>query len=172
MIHHLQYSFMTKPEQIPIQKPINYDELLDYIRTEKNARVLKRLYFVKYRYEGNSVKVSSERVGVSRNIGHIWQRRWNEDGYDGLIPKYSGGRPSKLSDERKVQLKKILKERDDWTTKEIKYLILKEFDVEYSLMQIHRILKKFGMKFAKPYPHDYRKPVNAEETLKKTSSNR
>ncbi|MDR6223033.1 transposase [Methanococcoides alaskense] len=95
-----------------------------------------------------------------------------EDGYDGLIPKYSGGRPSKLSDEQKVQLKEILKERDDWITKEIKYLILKEFVVEYSLMQIHGILKKFGMKFAKPYPHDYRKPVNAEDTLKKDTSNR
>lgn len=84
-----------------------------------------------------------------------------------MTPKYSGGRPSKLSDEKKIKLKKILKKRDDWTTKEIKDLILKKFDIEYSLMQIHRILKKIGMKFAKPYPHDYRKNVDSEDILKK-----
>ena len=89
-----------------------------------------------------------------------------------MIPKYSGERPSKLLDEQKVQLKEILKERDDWTTKEIKDLILKEFVVEYSLMQIHRILKKFGMKFEKHYHHYYRKPFNAEDTLKLNTSNR
>ena len=53
----------------------------------------------------------------------------------------------------------------------IKDLPIKDMRTEYSLMQIHRMLKKFGMKFAKPYPHDYRKPDDAENNLKKDSSN-
>ena len=160
---------MTKSEQIPIQKHITYKELLDLIRHEKYARVLTRLYFIKYRYEGNSVIVSSERVGTSSTAGHRWQKRWNESGYDGLIPRYTGGRPSKLTQQQKVQLKQILRSRSGWTTNQVRQLILNEFGVEYCLMQIRRILKEFGMKYAKPYQHDYRKPAEADEILKKHS---
>lgn len=61
------------------------------------------------------------------------QERWNEDGCEGLIPKYGGGRPSKLTSEQKEDLKRILTERDDWTNSEIKDLIQNKFGVEYSL---------------------------------------
>ncbi|MFP4655378.1 MAG: helix-turn-helix domain-containing protein [Methanohalobium sp.] len=88
---------MTKSEQNPIKKHITYNEILDLIKHVKYARVLTRLYFIKYRYESDSVIVSSERVGTSSTVGHRWQKRWNESGYDGLIPRYTGGRPSKLT---------------------------------------------------------------------------
>ncbi|MHC1571701.1 MAG: winged helix-turn-helix domain-containing protein [Methanosarcinales archaeon] len=42
------------------------------------------------------------------------------------------------------------------------------FGVEYSLRHVSRILKSFGMKYAKPYQRDYRRPENAEEEFKKT----
>jgi len=66
-------------------------------------------------------------------------------------------------------LKEILNTRDDWTTEEIRKLISKEYKVEYSLKQIRIILKKFEMNLAKPFQHDYRRPEDAEEILKKTS---
>jgi putative transposase len=78
--------------------------------------------------------------------------RWNEDGYEGLIPRFAGGRPSKLTDQEKTQLKEILKKRDNWTTKEIRNLICQRFEVEYSLKQVRIILRNRGLKFRKPYP--------------------
>ncbi len=72
----------------------------------------------------------------------LWLERWNENGYDGIIPSFAGGRPSKLTDEEKIELKEILKERDDWKTKEIRKLICDKFNVEYSLKQVGIILKK------------------------------
>jgi len=66
-------------------------------------------------------------------------------------------------------LKEILNIRDDWTTEEIRKLILKEFKVEYTLKQIRIILRKFGLNFSKPFQHDYRRPEDAEEILKKTT---
>jgi len=42
-----------------------------------------------------------------------------------------------------------------------------KFGVEYSLRHVSRILKSFGMKYAKPYQRDYRMLGNAEEELKK-----
>ncbi len=61
----------------------------------------------------------------------------------------------------------FLKEKDTWTTEEVRFLILKEFGVEYTLKQVRVIVKKFGMKYAKPFVLDYRKPPNAEKILKK-----
>jgi Transposase and inactivated derivatives len=159
---------MARPITIEIKKDVTMDELDKRIRSlEKNVRVLKRLYFVKYRYQGYTVKNASEMVDVTEAIGYEWQRRWNEDGYDGLIPRFGGGRPSKLTSEQKEELKKELKGKN-WTTEEVREFIFLKFEVEYTLKQIRVILKKFGMNHAKPYPHDYRKPKNAEDILKKT----
>jgi len=160
---------MVKTEMYPIEKKMSMDELNKRIKSlEKNVKVLKRLYFVRYRYSGDSVEVASRKVGVTKMIGYTWQQRWNKEGYVGLIPRYGGGRPSKLTEEQKNELKLLLKERDDWNTNEVRNLINEKFDVKYSLKQVRIILRKFGMKYGKPYPHDYRRPDNAEELLKKT----
>lgn len=71
------------------------------------------------------------------------------------------GRPSQR--EHKKVLKMYLKERDDWATAEIREFVLEEFDVGYTLKQIRVILKGFKMKHGKPYPHDFRRPDDAEE---------
>lgn len=161
---------MPRTEQIAIQKHITKEELLKRIKTfETDTKVLRRLYFIKHRYEGASVDESSRLVGVAKPVGYSWQKRWNEDGYNGLIPRYAGGRPSKLSDNQKEKLQLLLKEKDLWTTDEVRFLILNEFGVEYTLKQVRVIVKKFGMKYAKPFTFDYRKPPNAEEILKKST---
>ena len=159
---------MAKPEQIPIEHHLSSEELLKRIKSlEKDTRVLQRLYFVKHRYEGASVAESAKLVGTSKPVAYQWQERWNKDGYDGLIPRFAGGCPSKLSDEQKEELEEILHQRDDWSTKEVKELIFNRFNVIYTGKQILEILKKFGMHHAKPYSHDYRRPEDAEDSLKK-----
>ena len=159
---------MSRREEIPIQRLMNIEDLNRKIKSvEKDVKILKRLYFIKFRYSGDSVEKASEKVGVTKRIGYIWQNRWNEKGYDGIIPRYAGGRPSKISDQQKSELEKILRRKESWTTKEIKDVISREFNVDYSLKQIYIILRDMGMNFGKPYPRDYRRPTNAEEMLKK-----
>jgi len=163
---------VARPENIAIERHISTEELLKRIKSlEKDVKVLQRLYFIKYRYEGVTVENAAERVVISKPVAYIWQERWNKEGYDGLKPKFAGGKPSKLSDDQKEQLKEILDTRDDWTTEEIRKLISKDYKVEYSLKQIRIILRKFGMNLAKPFQHDYRRPEDAEDILKKTSHN-
>ncbi|CAD7767823.1 hypothetical protein FHEFKHOI_00004 [Candidatus Methanoperedenaceae archaeon GB50] len=59
-------------------------------------------------------------------------------------------------------------EKDSWTTKEVQEVIEAEleFGVIYSSWQVRRILKSFGMRYAKPYQKDYRRADNTENTLK------
>jgi len=159
---------MPRPEQIPLQKHMTKEELRRRIKTlETNTKILQRLYFIKHRYDGKSVEEASRLVGVAKPVGYDWQERWNESGYDGLIPRYAGGRPSKLSDHQKEKLQLLLKDKDVWTTDEVRLLISNEFSVEYTLKQVRIIAKNFGMKYAKPFTLDYRKPPDAEQILKK-----
>jgi len=160
---------MARPEQIPIECHLSSEELLKHIKSlEKDTRVLQRLYFIKHRYEGASVNEAAKLVGISKQVAYQWQERWNQDGYEGLIPRFSGGCPSKLTDYQKEELKNMLHKRDDWSTKEVRELIFNEFKVQYTIKQILVILKKFGMHHAKPYTHDHRRPEDAEDRLKKT----
>ena len=159
---------MPRPEQIPLQKHMTNEELQKRIKIlETNTKVLQRLYFIKHRYDGISVEEASRLVGVAKPAGYNWQKRWNMGGYMGLIPRFSGGRPSKLSAQQKERLQLLLTEKDLWTTEDVRFLIFKEFGVEYTLKQVRIIVKKYGMKYAKPFALDYRKPPNAEAILKK-----
>ncbi|MEM3191716.1 MAG: winged helix-turn-helix domain-containing protein [Candidatus Parvarchaeota archaeon] len=60
----------------------------------------------------------------------------------------------------------MLEMRDDWSTREVRVLIEEKFGVEYSMKHVREMLRRIGMKFEKPYPHDYRRPKDAEENLK------
>ena len=163
---------MSHPIEIQIEHHMSIDELNKRIKTlEHDTKVLRRLYFIKYRYEGKLVSESAKLVGITKRVGYIWQERWNEKGYEGLIPRYGGGRPSKLTDAQKERLVELLKQNDTWTTEEIRELIFNEFKVGYTSKQIRIILKNMGMRYAKPFPYDYRRPKDAEEILKKFANN-
>ena len=47
-------------------------------------------------------------------------------------------------------------------------MIRDEFGTEYTMKQVWVILKNMGMRHAKLYPHDKRRPKDAENVLKKT----
>ncbi len=162
---------MAGREQITIVRHVPLSVLNKRIKHPKGLlpQVVPRLVFIRLRYKGMSVVDAAEAVGVSHQTGYNWQKRWNEEGPDGLVPKYAGGRPSKLTVEQKVALLEQLREKEHWTTAEVQHLIQSQFGVSYSLDQVRRILKSFGMFFGKPYPRDYRRPQDAEQVLKKNS---
>jgi transposase len=158
---------MVGKEQIVVVQQVNLDELNSLITHEKNSRVLKKLYFVKFRYLGDSVEVAATKLGVTKKTGYYWQEDWNKGGYAALMPQFCGGRKSKLTDEQIVELRSLLKEKDYWTTKGVLELIKEKYGVQYSQKQVGVILHSFNMYHSKPYVLDYRRPENAEEILKK-----
>ncbi|MEM3830207.1 MAG: winged helix-turn-helix domain-containing protein [Conexivisphaerales archaeon] len=144
------------------------EELEQRIKTlKKDTRILKRLYFIRYRYEGDPVETDAEKVSVYKMVAYQWQDRWNENWYEGLVPRFAGGKPAKLSKEKIERLRSIPQEWNDWTTEEVKDLIEKRFGIRFTQKYVDTILRKLGMKYAKPYQHHYRRPKNAEDYLKK-----
>jgi len=124
-----------------VKKHMSSEELDKRIKKlEKDTRVLKRLYFIKNLYRGESVEKSADIVGITKATGYNWLKSWNSKGYEGLIPQFAGGRPSKLSNDEKRELKEMLNGKT-WTTKEVQELIKEKFGVIYSSWQVRRILK-------------------------------
>ena len=161
----LIFIIMARWDRIGIKHQMSVEELDKRIKClEKDVKVLNRLHFIRNRYPGDSVELAASKSGVTKRVGYIWQERWNEEGYEGLMPKYGGGRPAKLTEKEKINLKELLSKKDDWTTKKIKKLIKDKFGPDFSEKHVRTILRNLGLKFGKPYPKDYRRPFNAENS--------
>jgi transposase len=146
----------------------NSEELQKRLRTETDERVKPRLIFLNAMANyGISYETASDICGLCMSTGYVWIRKWNAGGYEGLKDKDTRtGRPPRLNDENMIKLKEILKSKAYWTTKEVLLEIKTHFDVDLSEDQIINILRnKYNMLFSKPYPMDYRRPVNAEDLL-------
>jgi len=159
---------MGRKQEKTIIRHVTLDELNRKIKKEeKSVRVLERLYFISSIYKGDAIKESCDAVNITEPTGYAWLESWNKKGDDGLLPIFSGGPKPKLGDAERQELKHMLNEKEAWTLREVRALIKDKFDVEYSEMQVWRILKKWNMHHAKPYVLDERRPDDAESILKK-----
>jgi putative transposase len=159
---------MGRKQEKEIIRHVTLDELNKRIKKEeKSVRVLERLYFIRYIYKGNTIKEACDNVDISEPTGYNWLDLWNKSGYEGLVPNFSGGPKPKLGEDEREKLKQMLAEKDAWTLREVRELIKEKFEVEYSEMQVWRILTSWNMHHAKPYILDKRRPDDAETILKK-----
>lgn len=161
--------YVGRRREKEVIRHIPLDELNEKIKSgEKTVRILERLYFIRFLYKGDTIKEACDRVDITEPTGYSWLKSWNDSGYQGLIPSFSGGPKPKMNKADREGLAMILDERDGWTLKEVRILVKEKFGVDYSDMQIWRILKSMNMHHAKPYVLDKRRPEDAEDILKKT----
>ena len=165
---------MARPESIGIVKHISLGELNKEIEgAEKSiatvSRVSQRLTFIRMRYLGYSVPESARAVGISEPTGYSIQRSWNEGGPAAIVPRFGGGRTSRMTDGQKEELVELLRV-NPLETNDVRLLIKELYGVEYTNKQVHVILTKLKLHHAKPYPRDHRRPDDAEGILKKDSN--
>ncbi len=88
----------------------------------------------------------------------------------GLVPReYAGGRPSRLTTDQRAALLEKLQEREGWTTAEVQHLIQSHFGIRYSLNQIRRILRSFGMHQEKTHKRTHCQRADAEGQRRETT---
>ena len=126
------------------EKLVLNDEKLKQL--EKELKVLERLKFINYRYQGKSVDEAVALIGVTKRVGYIWQERWNKEGIEGLKPRYKGGKQSKISSEQLEELKKYLIKNNITNTKEIKQIIEDEYQVNFSEKHVRTLIHKMNLK--------------------------
>jgi putative transposase len=134
-----------------------------------SQRLYQRLIFLKCVKKGFTIKEASNLVNVARQTGSNWLKRYNENGLDGLMPKFGGGRPSYLTDEQKNRLREIITTKNaNYNIKEVRDLIEDEFNVNYTYKQAWVIVrKKFGLNYSKPFPNHDNRPETRRKKKKK-----
>jgi len=154
---------MARPESIRITEHVPLGKLDDLIReceipltSAQRCTVERNLCFIRMRYRGYSVEESSLSVGNSKPTGFSIQEGWNESGFAGLVPGYTGGRKARLTDAQKAEMKDAL-EMDPMDTRSVKLWIKERFKTDYSEKLVHVILRKMGLNHSKPYLCDFRR---------------
>jgi len=120
-------------------------------RAEKDTRVRERMLLVlnvSYYYKV-AIPVARE-THRSKGWASQWLKRYREEGIEGLKDRPKNGRHTKISRQTEYMIKTILKEsnqqQQDWITKPIEKMIIKESGIKYHHNYIYCILCRWGFK--------------------------
>ena len=136
----------------------------------------ERLRAVQLLKEGNEAELVARMFGVSRAIVFRWQQKYDAGGPLALETKKTPGPASRLSPTQMSQLYAIITGCDPrqlqfdfglWTRKIIRDLIRREFGVEFSEVQVGRLLKKMGLSAQRPLYRAYQRDPERVEEWKK-----
>jgi transposase InsO family protein len=83
---------------------------------------------------------------ISRPTGYQWWKRYQADGYQGVVeksrrPKHSPGRTSQSLEERVIEMRQ---QRPDWGARKLQVLLEQE-GIELPVITVHRILLRHGL---------------------------
>jgi putative transposase len=161
---------MVNMVQKKVVQHLSKKELDDIIRELKNDCLLyKRFVLIGAVQEGKKVSEVCDLLKISEPTGHRWLDNYNDQGPEGLYPKYHNcGRHCELSDEQKEELNKILENEDYLTVQRAHEIIKGRYNINYSLSNVKRILKELEYNKGKPYQKFSKRPKDAKEKLKKT----
>ena len=155
------------PKKVKLTQVIPVDELKDKYKKETNPRVKERLLALIHITEGQSAVYTSQAIKHSKRSITRWVKTYNEKGYEGLIPKFTGGPKPTLTAN---VWNEILAEIDNkgLTIKDVAVYIKNSRGVTYKYNTLWKILrKKYQVKYGKPYKVNTKRPDDAEAILKK-----
>jgi transposase len=108
----------------------------------KNPQFLKRIQCIRLKNKGWKHEEISDFLQVTKQTVTKWIKMFFEKGANGLLEWGCKGKQSVLTDEHKQILKKRHKEKPFDTAKEAKEFIEKEFNIDFHLHWVQKLLKK------------------------------
>ena len=142
----------------------------------RNAAQARRLLAIAAVLDGASREQAAKAGGMDRQTLRDWVIRFNEQGPEGLINKPSPGAPSKLGDEHKAFLARIVDEGPTpaihgvvrWRACDLIMRLYEEFGLSVSDDTVYRALKELGFSHVSARPRAYKQDTDAIEAFKKT----
>ena len=123
----------------------------------------------------NPTSLVASIMGVSSETIWRWAKAYEKEGVGGLYPKPKKAKPSKLSDDQKVEVLSWVDKRCDpmgrdvhWTLERLQQAIIDSFGKRLGINTIWTWLRKEGRKLKVPRPKHYKADPNAQEAFKKT----
>ena len=136
-----------------LRKDIEISAIYNRAKQEDDGPTRARIIAIASLIEGNNRESAAKIAGMSVSNLHVWIRRFNEDGLDGLIEKKRLGKKSSWSPEVEKFLKdKALQGASFEKDKRVAYrledfqtMIQEEFGVHYGISTIWYKLKELGL---------------------------
>lgn len=158
---------MTRKNKVQILKGIKQS-----LKRIKEPLIRERLLMVQASYK-EPLREAAQTFGCAHGKVAYWRRRYDSFGLRGLQTKPRSGRPSKISKEQAMKIRRKVRKHNvtrGWQTKMIKDVIKNESGVSYSERQVIRISQSWGLsqKVARQ-KYAYAKKENKDEFLKKTN---
>lgn len=138
----------------------------------KDLKEYRRLQAVKLLEQGWKQKKVADFLGVSQGSISNWQRKYKTLGKAGLKAKSQPGKPPRLTESQKEELKIFLDqgatacgyEGNFWTHKRVSRLVLEKFDVTLKPRMCGYLLKDLEYSLRKPQLKSYQqKPEQVQE---------
>jgi len=149
---------------------------------DEKYKIGMKLYAVYQVSQGQATRKLEELYNTSFKQICNWVHRFEEEGLKGLKDKAKSGKPSRLTEEQKAELKNILKNNKPteygyntgtWNGPILIDFIKNVYAIEYKKAQIYNIFNSLGFTYQKGraiYPEaDELKRDEFKKTLKKTS---
>jgi transposase len=147
------------------------EKLKSLMQAEKDARVKERLQAVLWRLENETYTEISDRLKRRKNTVSDWIKRWNKNGYEGILDQPKPGAIPKLTPEQEKEVVESVKQSTRITCKVLKFKILNKYGKEFTPGGINAMLHRHKLSWKKPKKKDYRqneqKRKEYQESLKK-----
>lgn len=129
-----------------IRSVFGEETYFERIKDSKNP-IKIRLRMLEYLHQCQSVSETARRFGVSRQIIRKWEKRFEEQGIDGLKdrPKTPKKKRNVINEEIKDLILKIKNEHQEYGPRRIKNILKELYNVNISEHPIYNLLKSTGL---------------------------
>ncbi len=155
-------------------KEMQIAQLRDAVRKQvghsREKKACYRAFCLLMILQGQRISDLAEALGEHTRTIERWRKRFNEQGIDGLLDDTSPGRPSRLSSDDMAAVANDLRsppsefglEGKQWRGKQLQAHLKHHYNVELSLRQCQRLLKRLTAEPA-PAPRATTRPVAVGE---------
>ncbi len=150
----------------------DHDELVELYKKEKNSKLKERYHALFLMYEFINCTTVAELIKKSRRTIQTWVKIFNESGLEAIAPNSPPGRPSRLSQDQKEELKldimthprELNYEFSNWEGKSVAEHIYIKFGVVLTVRAAQKLLHALGFSLQRPkYRFPKANPEKQEE---------
>jgi transposase len=148
----------------------------DEIRRSDEARYDHRLHALLLVAQGMSSNKAARLLGDAPRTVAYWVRRFEEEGFAGLVDGDHPGRPRRLSDARIEEIASALRKEPaqfglggQWDGKTLSRFIEQQWGISLGVRQCQRLFRHFGFRLRKPRPKIAHANGEAQAEYKKTA---
>ena len=145
----LEFSYYFYVYQMNLTKKSQLNELINFIKTTRDSREVKRAIAVKLALEGYTYTKIQLILNISLGFISKWKEIFLSEGIGGLTLKYKGAKPL-LNPNEKQEVINWLQQKDYWDLKELYSYIFINYEITFKSKQsYYDLFRQAGISWKK-----------------------